>query len=101
MGPNDSIRRWHDLLDPLVPPEERTALHTRYPAIRFAFVELARRAASAPREDDRLFTSHLSDLVAALLGAQPSPTTTRLMAQRGDWSDHARRPRRPAGATGA
>jgi len=25
----------------------------------------------------------------------------RLMAQRGDWSDHAQRPRRPAGATGA
>jgi AcrR family transcriptional regulator len=80
--PNDSIARWHNLLDPLVPAEERAVLHTRYPAIRFAFVELARRAASEPREDDRLFTSHLTDLVAALLAATPSNATSRLLDQR-------------------
>jgi AcrR family transcriptional regulator len=82
MGPNDSIARWHALLDPLVPAEERAVLHTRYPAIRFAFVELARRAASEPREDDRLFTSHLTDLVTAVLASTPSAPTTRLLAQR-------------------
>ena len=80
--PNDSIVRWHALLDPLVPAEERAVLHTRYPAIRFCFVELARRAAGEPREDDRLFTSHLTDLVTALLDATPSASTTRLLAQR-------------------
>ncbi len=79
LGPNDSITRWHRLLDPLVPEEERAVLHTRFPAIRFAFVELARRAASEPREDDRLFTSHLTDLVASLLGASPAPQTKRLL----------------------
>ena len=66
LGPTDSIARWHKLLDPLVPGEERVMLHTRFPAIRFAFVELARRAGAEPREDDRLFVSHLADLVAAL-----------------------------------
>ena len=80
--PNDSITRWNKLLDPLVPDEERKMLHTRYPAIRFAFVELARRAASPPREDDRLFTSHLTDLVTALLCAMPSDATSRLLAAR-------------------
>ena len=74
--------RWHELLNPLVPEEELTVLHTRYPAIRFAFVELARRAAGDPREDDRLFTSHLTDLVTALLASQASTQTTRLLALR-------------------
>lgn len=80
--PIDSIVRWHSLLDPLMPAEERAVLHTRFPAIRFAFVELARRAAGDPREDDRLFTSHLTDLVTALLDAGPSAPTARLLAQR-------------------
>jgi AcrR family transcriptional regulator len=82
LGPTDSITRWHKLLDPLVPEEERFALHTRFPAIRFAFVELSRRAGSPPREDDRLFVSHLTDLVAALLSSSSSPSTARLLAAR-------------------
>lgn len=82
LGPSDSISRWHKLLDPLVPDEERAVLHTRFPAIRFAFVELARRAGAAPREDDRLFVSHLTDLVAALLSSTPSRSTTRLLGNR-------------------
>jgi AcrR family transcriptional regulator len=82
LGPDDSILRWHRLLDPLVPAEELAVLHTRYPAIRFAFVELARRAAADPREDDRLFTSHLTDLVTALLESEASPQTKRLLALR-------------------
>jgi AcrR family transcriptional regulator len=82
IGPDDSIMRWHRLLDPLVPDEELAVLHSRYPAIRFAFVETARRAAGEPREDDRLFTSHLTDLVTALLASSPSPQTGRLLALR-------------------
>jgi AcrR family transcriptional regulator len=82
IGANDSIVRWHRLLDPLVSEEERSVLHTRYPAIRFAFVEMSRRAASDPRSDDRLFTSHLTDLVTALLASESSAQTSRLLAQR-------------------
>ena len=84
LGPDDSILRWHRLLDPLVPAEELAVLHTRYPAIRSAFVELARRAAADPREDDRLFTSRLTDLVTALLASEASPQTKRLLALRAE-----------------
>jgi AcrR family transcriptional regulator len=80
--PTSSISRWHNLLDPLVPDEEKSGLHSRFPTIRFAFVELARRAAGKSRRDDRLFTSHLIDLVTALLATQPSETTLRLLHRR-------------------
>jgi AcrR family transcriptional regulator len=80
--PRSSIRRWHELLDPMVTDEEKTLLHTRFPAIRFAFVELARRAASPPRRDDRLFTSHMIDLTTALLATPASAVTRQLMDQR-------------------
>jgi AcrR family transcriptional regulator len=80
--PRNSMRRWHALLDPVLPDEERTLLHTRFPAIRFAFVELARRAVARPRREDRLFTSHLVDLVTALLESRPSGATARLLEER-------------------
>ena len=80
--PKSSIRRWHELLDPLVGDEERRVLHSRFATIRFAFVELARRAVAPPRRDDRLFTSQLIDLVTALLATQPSAATMRLLDQR-------------------
>jgi AcrR family transcriptional regulator len=80
--PNSSIRRWHQLADPALPVEEKTVLHSRFPAIRFAFVELARRAAAPPRRDDRLFTSHLVDLVTAVLASRPSSQTVRLLESR-------------------
>jgi AcrR family transcriptional regulator len=80
--PTNSVWRWHTLLDPLVSEQEKRILHTRFPALRFAFVELARRAAEPRRRDDRLFTSHLIDLVTALLAAHPSDATTRLLEQR-------------------
>lgn len=80
--PTNSMRRWHRLLDPLLPVDEKTVLHSRFPAIRFAFVELARRAMAPPRRDDRLFASHITDLVAALLTAPPSEETVRLMNER-------------------
>jgi AcrR family transcriptional regulator len=77
-----SIHRWHRLLDTLVPDVEKSALHTRFAVIRFAFVEIAHRAMARPRRDDRLFVSHLGDLVTALLTAEPSPATQRLLAER-------------------
>lgn len=80
--PRSSIRRWHELLDPMVDVEEKTRLHTRFPAIRFAFVELARRAAAPPRRDDRLFVSHMIDLVTALLATPASTATRQLLDQR-------------------
>jgi AcrR family transcriptional regulator len=80
--PRMSMARWHKMLSRVVPVEETTILHSRFPAIRFAFVEVARRAAGPPHHDDRLFSSHLTDLVAALLAATPSPQTRRLAAQR-------------------
>jgi AcrR family transcriptional regulator len=76
-----SIRRWHDLANAAL-SEEEDVLHFRFPAIRFAFLELSRRAAEPPRRDDRLFTSHLTDLVAALLATRSSPTTARLLRER-------------------
>ncbi len=80
--PKNSMRRWHTLLDPLLPDLEKQVLHSRFPAIRFAFVELARRAAAPPRRDDRLFASHLVDLVTAVLTSRPSESTERLLVQR-------------------
>ncbi|MDQ1521575.1 MAG: hypothetical protein QOI55_2648 [Actinomycetota bacterium] len=79
--PTSSIRRWHETLDAFVPAEERI-LHSRFAAIRFAFVELARRAVAPARRDDRLFANHLIDLVTALLAVEPSETTLRLLDQR-------------------
>ena len=76
------MRRWHTLLDPLLPEHETHVLHSRFPAIRLAFGELARRAADRPRKDDRLFTSHLIDLVTAVLRAEPSDATRRLLESR-------------------
>lgn len=75
--PSDSIQRWRTMVEPLL-EEEATRLHRRFTAIRFSAIELGRRAASAPHTDDRLFVSHLVDLVAAILGAPVSEETVRL-----------------------
>jgi biotin operon repressor len=65
------------LLDP-----QAVRFHHRFLALRFAVVELARRADTAPHTDDRLFVSHLVDLVTALLTARPSAETNRLARER-------------------
>jgi AcrR family transcriptional regulator len=80
--PGASMERWNQLLDAAVTVDERTSLATRSAAIRFAFVELARRAAFPPSDDDRLFVSLLIDLVATLLAAEPSEQTLRLHDRR-------------------
>ncbi len=79
--PSDSVFRWRALIAPLL-EEDATRLHRRFVALRFTATELARRAESGPHADDRLFTSHLIDLVAALLLAPLSAETLRLAAER-------------------
>lgn len=80
--PTSSLHRWHETLDPLLPTEQDTWLSFRFPALRFTHVELARRAAAPPRPDNRLFTSHLVDLVTALLTTEPSGQTARILGER-------------------
>lgn len=75
----DSINRWRQLVGPLLPDVAVRRLHHRFTAIRVSSTELARRAAATPRRDDQLFTSHLVDLVAALLAAPVSPQTAALL----------------------
>jgi AcrR family transcriptional regulator len=79
--PSDSLYRWRTLAAPLL-NEDATRLHRRFVAVRFTVTELARRARSGPHADDRLFTSHLIDLVTAVLLAPLSPQTLRLADER-------------------
>ena len=79
--PADSTYRWRALTAPLL-EEDAARLHRRFVAVRFTMIELARRAQSGPHADDRLFTSHLIDLVAAVLLAPLSAETHRLAAER-------------------
>jgi AcrR family transcriptional regulator len=88
----DSIHRWRSLLEPLL-AEDATRLHRRFIAIRFAIIELGRRASSGPHTDDRLFISHLIDLVTAILAAPVSDETRRLADDR-DAKRNGRRPTR-------
>lgn len=76
-----SIDRWRRLVEPLL-DDEATRLHRRYTAILYTALELARRARSGRRADDRLFTSYLIDVVAAILAASVSEETRRLVAER-------------------
>jgi AcrR family transcriptional regulator len=87
--PADSLYRWRSLTAPLL-EEDATRLHRRFVAVRFTVVELARRAQSGPHTDDRLFTSHLIDLVTAILLAPLSPHTLRLAAERGRGAERGR-----------
>lgn len=82
----DSLCRWRTLVEPLL-EKDAARLHRRFTAVLYASIELARRARSGPRTDDRLFTSYLIDVVAAILGAPVSPETRRLADER----DAARR----------
>jgi AcrR family transcriptional regulator len=79
--PASSVFRWRTLVAPLL-DNDATRLHRRFTAMRFTAAELARRARSAPHTDDRLFVSHLIDLVAGLLAAPLSAETLRLDVER-------------------
>lgn len=72
-----SFARWRALVEPLLTPEA-VRLHRRFDALRFTVSELARRGRSG-RKDHRLFTSQLTDLVAALLSASVSEETHHLL----------------------
>jgi AcrR family transcriptional regulator len=72
----DSFQRWRALVMPILTPEA-VRLHRRFDALRFTVSELARRGRTG-RRDHRLFTSQLTDLVAALLLAPVSDETRRL-----------------------
>jgi AcrR family transcriptional regulator len=71
-----SIQRWRRLIAPML-STEALRLHRRFDALRFTVSELARRGRTG-RKDHRLFTSQLTDLVAALLTAPISEETRRL-----------------------
>jgi len=76
-----SLERWGRLVEPMMPPGTAGApLHRRFAAIRFTHLELGRRAHAA--EASALFASHLTDLVTALLSAELSPETQRLLRAR-------------------
>jgi AcrR family transcriptional regulator len=76
-GKADSFQRWRALTKPLV-EKDAVRLHRRFTALLHAAVELGRRARSGPHTDDRLFTSWLIDVVAAILAAPVSAETRRL-----------------------
>jgi len=77
-----SLNRWRTMVEPKMSPLAVDPLHHRFTARRIMFVELARRAESRRRKDDRLFTSHLVDLVAAILGSPISAETRALLKER-------------------
>ncbi len=79
--PSDSMFRWRARVAPLMAPEA-VRLHRRFAAYRLMAGHLAQRARSGPHTDDRLFTSDLVDMVAALLAAPPSDATRRLARSR-------------------
>jgi AcrR family transcriptional regulator len=75
------MARWSKAVEPLLPEVAvGRPLHRRFAAIRFVHGELASRARERrSRSDHRLFTSHLVDLVTALLAAPVSRDTARLI----------------------
>ena len=79
---SQSLNRWREMIVPKMSPLAVSPLHSRFTAARIMLIELARRAESRKRRDDRLFTSHLIDLVAAILGAPVSKQTESLIRER-------------------
>ncbi|MGK2883121.1 MAG: TetR/AcrR family transcriptional regulator [Mycobacterium sp.] len=73
-----SMLRWRALLRPVL-DSDAAALHRRFTVLHYAAMELARHAETGPHPDDRLFTSHLVDMVTALLSAPLSDETRRLI----------------------
>jgi hypothetical protein len=91
-GPHDSVTRWARLVAPLLPPRVAgPPLHRRYAAMRFAHIELGRRASEPSRRSDRLFTSHLVDLVVSILVSPLSDETAALLDEREQRSATRRR----------
>lgn len=79
--PADSTFRWRTMVEPLI-TSSGLQLHRRFTAIQFTHISLAQRARNDRGADQRLYTSHLVDLVTALLAAPVSAETTRLLGER-------------------
>jgi AcrR family transcriptional regulator len=77
-----SINRWRKLMAPLMPELSVNRLHRRFTSLRIMHFELGRRAKSSRRRDDRLFASHLVDLIAAILVSPVSEETSGLLRER-------------------
>ena len=77
-----SVNRWRKLVAPLLPKASVDRLHRRFTALRIMYFELARRAESSRRRDDRLFASHLVDLITAILTSPLSEETAALLRER-------------------
>lgn len=75
--PADSTARWRATVAPLL-DDEAVRLHRRFVAMQFALTDLARRARNRPDGDNARYTSHLVDLVTAILAAPLSDETRRL-----------------------
>ena len=77
-----SINRWRKQIAPLMPEPSVDRLHRRFTALRIMYFELARRAESSRRRDDRLFVSHLVDLITAILISPLSEETAAVLHER-------------------
>ena len=77
-----SVNRWRKLVAPLMPELSVNRLHRRFTSLRIMHFELGRRAESSRRRDDRLFASHLVDLITAILMSPVSEETTGLLRER-------------------
>ncbi|MCP5055784.1 MAG: helix-turn-helix transcriptional regulator [bacterium] len=77
-----SVNRWRKQVAPLMPGPSVDRLHRRFTALRIMYFELARRAESSRRRDDRLFASHLTDLITAILLSPSSEETSELLRER-------------------
>lgn len=77
-------KRWAATLEPWMSPLVSGApLHQRFSVLRFAYLELARRAREPRRRPPgELFAAHLVDLMTALALAPPSPETERALGTR-------------------
>lgn len=79
----NSLDRWSETFETVMPPGATGApLHRRFAVIRFAHIEIGRRARVGPPINVPLFTSQLIDMVAGLLTAELSPETLRLLEER-------------------
>lgn len=74
----NSTTRWRSMVAPLLDPEA-VRLHRRFLAMQFTVTDLARRARNRPDGSSDRYTSHLIDLVAALLAAPLSEETRRTL----------------------
>lgn len=78
-----TLDQWSATFESLMPVGSTGApLHRRFAVIRFAHIELGRRARVGNPINVPLFTSQLIDLVAGLLAAELSDDTKRLLAER-------------------